>query len=281
MSRPNQNLSQMQGRYWLLTMPFERFQVPEELPEPVCWMRGQQEIGGTTNYHHWHVIIATKTKVRGSAIARIFGTGIKIELTRSERAENYVFKDETAIEGTRFEKGQKLMKRNSKTDWKKIKDLAVAGELTKISEENPQVFISSYRTLKQISIDYMVAPQDMSSTTGVWIYGPPGVGKSHFARDTYGRDLYMKAQNKWWDGYQNQRFVLLDDLDTNVLGHYLKIWADKYSFMAESKGSSRLIRPEKFIVTSNYRIEDLFVDPILCEAIKRRFYIIEIPMRRY
>lgn len=280
MPAPGNSLSQLQGRYWFLTMPFARFEVPEELPEPVCWMRGQQEIG-EGGYHHWHVILSTSKKVRGIAIARIFGTGVNIQLSRSEAAEQYVFKDDTAVADTRFEKGEKPLKRNSKTDWVKIKDLAVSGNLEQIKEDNPQVFISSYRTLKQISIDYMVAPGNMPDTTGVWIYGPPGVGKSHFARDTYGHDLYIKPQNKWWDGYQNQKFALLDDMDNNCLGHYLKIWADRYAFMAESKGSSRLIRPQKFIVTSNYRIEDLFIDPVLVAAIKRRFYIIEIPMRRF
>ena len=50
---------------------------------------------------------------------------------------------------------------------------------------------------------------------------------------------------------------------------------------AETKGSSRLIRPEKFIVTSNYSIDHLFPDPVLAQAIRRRFYVIEIPMRRH
>lgn len=271
----------MQGRYWLLTMPFERFQVPEELPEPVCWMSGQQEIGGETNYHHWHVCLCTKTKVRGSAIARIFGTGINIQLTRSERAENYVFKDETAIEGTRFEKGQKPLKRNSKTDWNRVRIMAQSGNLEEIAEQNPQVFIQSYRTLRQIATDYMQRPPDLNDVCGIWIYGPPGTGKSHYARQHYGPKIYMKAQNKWWCGYQNEPNVLLDDLDIKVLGHYLKIWADKYAFMAETKGSSRLIRPKQFIVTSNYSIEELIEDPVCAAAVSRRFYKIYLPMRMY
>lgn len=127
----------------------------------------------------------------------------------------------------------------------------------------------------------MQVPQDMPCVTGLWIYGPPGTGKSFYARNNYGQSLYHKAQNKWWDGYQHQDFVLLDDLDTNVLGHYLKIWADRYAFMAECKGSSILIRPKKFIVTSNYTPEDLFHDPVLAQAIRRRFYFIHIPLRMY
>lgn len=34
---------------------------------------------------------------------------------------------------------------------------------------------------------------------GLWIWGEPGAGKSTLARKHNG--YYLKAQNKWWDGY--------------------------------------------------------------------------------
>lgn len=109
---------------------------------------------------------------------------------------------------------------------------------------------------------------------GLWIYGPPGTGKSHFARMTYGKSLYIKPQNKWFDGYQGEDAILLDDLDLSVLGHYLKIWADKWECTGEVKGGMVNLKHTKFIVTSNYLPSDLWKDDEpMRKAIERRFKI--------
>ena len=40
---------------------------------------------------------------------------------------------------------------------------------------------------------------DQTDVRGVWIWGKPGVGKSHFARQVLGAEgYYPKLNNKWW-----------------------------------------------------------------------------------
>lgn len=131
-----------------------------------------------------------------------------------------------------------------------------------------------YQSARAAAFAKQVVQDAFTHTTvrGVWIYGPPGTGKSHSARHDYGDDVYIKAQNKWWDGYSGEKIVVLDDYDCkDVLGHYLKIWADRYACTGEVKGATVQLQHEKFIVTSNYSISECFPDPVMCAAIRRRF----------
>lgn len=142
--------------------------------------------------------------------------------------------------------------------------------------------IKYYRTLKQIATDYMKAPEDAKDVTGIWVVGPPNVGKSHCVREVF-PDIFDKPANKWWDGYSGGP-AMIDDFDKAhaCLGHHLKRWADRYSFTAEIKGGTVSLRPSSIVVTSNYAPNEIWTfegDRVLCEAITRRFLIVRMGAR--
>lgn len=149
-----------------------------------------------------------------------------------------------------------------------------------MEEVEKELLVKHYRTLKQIKFDYMQQLPELDHCSGVWIYGESGCGKSTKARLDY-PDYYLKAANKWWDGYSEEDNVILEDLgkEHSVLGHHIKLWADKHDFVAECKGSSIRIRPKVFVVTSQYRIEDIWDDVETVSALKRRFKVIVMDPR--
>lgn len=135
------------------------------------------------------------------------------------------------------------------------------------------------KTLAGIQLDKLMRAkvQDLEKPCGIWLQGPPGVGKSHDIR-IYCRlqqmPIYEKGHNKWWDGYSGEEVVLLDDIHEDQkswITTFLKTWADAYAFKAETKGGMMNIRPKWVVVTSNFEPGDFAERDIDKAAIRRRF----------
>jgi len=140
----------------------------------------------------------------------------------------------------------------------------------------PDIRVRQYSALRRIERDYMPAVEPLTGPCGTWIFGLSGAGKTRGVLDAY-PDAYPKPRTQWWDGYQGERVVLLDDVDRFdvKLGGLLKHWADCYPFIGEQKGGAKKIRPTRLFVTSQYRIEDIWEDAETRDALSRRFNVIE------
>lgn len=225
---------------------------------------------GDSGTPHLQGFIVFPTNKRLSAMKKLHATAHWEKANGSaEQNFKYCTKQGNFIElGKRpvsaAEKGLKEQHR-----WSKIKELAKANKLDEI---DPKTYVLHYTTLKKIAKDNMTKPEDLEDVCGFWLYGPAGTGKTTYARSEF-PGAFIKSRDRWWDGYQGQEVVILDDLDKyNVaLGGYLKDWADKWSFKAESKGSVEWLRPKKFIVTSQYSIDEIFEDKETREALHRRY----------
>lgn len=71
----------------------------------------------------------------------------------------------------------------------------------------------------------------------------------------------------------------MDDigLDHKCLGQQLKIWGDRYGCPLETKGGAMGSNFNKFVVTSQYSIEEIFAgDKQTIDALKRRFKVIHM-----
>jgi len=165
----------------------------------------------------------------------------------------------------------------TKDKWLVIVKAAQANNLNVIAENEPQVYIQNYASLNRIAKDHMVKSTPLDNVCGYWIHGEAGKGKSHIARLLFPA-AYDKMANKWWDGYQKEENVIIDDFDTShaVLAHHLKIWGDKYSFIAESKGGAMNIRPKFICITSQYTPMQIWNDVATLEAIHRRFITVNV-----
>lgn len=232
--------------------------------------------GGTSHLQGYLSLQNAKTF---SAVKRMFAPASPhIELAKGDSLanKNYCSKDGDVFEAgdrplTSLEKGEAEKER-----WRKALECAKVGDFDSI---DPHIQVTHCRNLEFIHNKYVMNKVLVSNDVlmNEWHWGPSGYGKSSSVRALF-KDVYFKMKNKWWDQYRHEEVVVIDDIDPsheNKFGAFLKEWTDHYPFRAETKGSTIMIRPKHFIVTSQYQIFQVFQDPKTVEALERRFKSIE------
>lgn len=278
-----------QGKCWCFTYFYEgeyedgmprptrdrALEVLSDLSERANYLVWGDEVAPTTGQKHFQCYVQFETRVRRTQlqgwVPRTHWT-----LAKGSDTDNFIY-------CTKDGKYEEIGERRDTTGGKQGRDseqlawdiAKVAIQEGRLDDVESRIYIMHYGSLKSIMKDNMKMPADATDVTGLWIWGPPGTGKSRRAREQF-PGAYFKLCNKWFDGYNPavHKVVIMDDLDKNhsVLCYHLKIWADRYAFTAETKGGAMAIRPEKFVVTSNYSIEDVFgPDEEAIKAIRRRF----------
>lgn len=165
----------------------------------------------------------------------------------------------------------------SKTMWSTIIRDAEAGDLDKIKEDYPAMYLRYLEKLRSLARPMVSILPELENE---WWYGPTGTGKSRKLWRDYPIH-YAKQLNKWWDGYDGEEVVAIEEWcpKNECTASLLKIWADRYPFPAEIKGGKlNRIRPKKVIVLSNYSPDQCFANVEDLEPIKRRFKVIHFPM---
>lgn len=194
------------------------------------------------------------------------------ELTRSDAADEYVWKEETRIAGTQFELGRKPHRRNNAADWELIWESAKSGAINDIPAN---VRVQHYRTLRTIASDYS-EPLPMERQIYVFC-GRTGSGKSRRAWDEAGFSAYPKdPRSKFWDGYRDQKHVVIDEFRGGIDISHLLRWLDRYPVIVEIKGSSTCLVARQIWITSNLDPNEWYplLDNETKQALLRRLNIV-------
>jgi len=238
-----------------------------------------KEVAPTTGTPHLQGYVYMTKLYTIKSMQKVKKSSYKVCKGTPEQNYNYCSKEDADY----FERGVKPLSNKQKGQKggdieKKRWDDAVACAKSGNYDNIPgEILLRCYSSIKQITKDNLKTPPRGDSVCGVWIFGKSGCGKSRIARLIY-PEFYDKMPNKWWDGYQNQPAVIIDDLDPKhaVLSHHIKRWSDRYAFLAENKGGAIQIRPEVIIITSQYSPEEIFDDPKTVDALTRRFAIVNM-----
>jgi hypothetical protein len=235
---------------------------------------------GESGTPHLQGYVCLKHAITFAALKKYFPQ-IHIERARGSPKQNqaYCTKDADFFEvGELPEDTGKAGGEASKEIWRSILSAAECGNWDFIKTEYPRVWV----TMSEKLISKRVPQTQVidGDTQNEWWYGATGTGKSRLAWEKYGKICYQKMLNKWWDGYDDQPVVIIEEWSpkNEVTASALKIWADRYPFTAQIKGGVlQKIRPTKLIVISNYRLNDCFPDSRDGDPIARRFKELEFP----
>lgn len=240
-----------------------------------------KEVGESGTPHLQGYVNWGKTVKRRAAMVK-FLPRASWRVANGTADENYAY---CTKDGDFFEHGvkpasnkakQKKGGDSNKRRWEEAWECAMNDNMEGIDAD---IRIRCYNTLKKIKRDASLMTKKPDTTEKMlWFWGKSGTGKSRKAREDY-PDCYLKACNRWWDGYVpgSRNTVLIEDFDKRHDGliHYLKIWSDRYDFPVEVKGCSMRIRPERIVITSNYHPSQIWTEEADLGPILRRFKCVE------
>lgn len=259
----------MSSRRWCYTLNNYN---DEDLSSIQSWdvkyhVRGKEV--GESGTPHLQGFVIFKKQLRLSAVKKLHAR-MHWEAAKgtSEQASDYCKK-----EGN-FEEVGEVPNQGKRTDLETVTELVKQGaSVHTIATEHPTVYVKFHRGLNALALAIQ-KPYGHTECRGIWLYGPPGIGKSYLAREKFPY-AYLKPQSKWFDGYAGEDTIILDDMDKGgtCLAHHLKIWADRYPCTGETKGGTVALQHKRFIITSNWSISQLFkdADDVMITAIERRF----------
>lgn len=197
---------------------------------------------------------------------------------------DYCTKDEGRLYGP-WCKGQRPEGQGKRND---IHDFAAAAKRLKTKEVTLQELQENHRTVEARYMKYFdrvvtreQAPRDFD-TKCTLVHGPPSTGKTTMvtnmakADDENARVYYLPLKEhengvQWWDGYDGQEVVVIEDAEPRFMqrGYFLRL-IDKVPLQVQTKGGMRHFLAKHVYITSNYSMDGLF--PFTDPAIARRIH---------
>lgn len=233
------------------------------LDSRVVYLVYQIEKAPKTGQLHIQGMISFKNSCRFSAIKALIGNAPHIEKMRGTPDENhrYCTKAETRVFGP-WEHGERPKGQGKKKVTEQIVEAVTTGKRTsEMIRENPSMVLHE-RAIKFCRFAFGEDKSDRQSLGKLRVivsYGTTGTGKTFSAINIISQRNYFKVSASslkggkiWFDGYQDQPYLILDDWDGTCCSiSYLKTLLDVYRLSVENKGGQVWAQWHTVIITSN------------------------------
>jgi hypothetical protein len=123
--------------------------------------------------------------------------------------------------------------------------------IREIAEECPIQFVKFHKGIERLIA--LKQPSRAWKTEVYWFWGATGTGKSKRAFEMGAESSFFVKDplNKWWDGYEQQDVVIIDDYrrDFSTFASLLRLM-DRYPMTVEAKGSTVNFASKVLIITT-------------------------------
>lgn len=243
------------------------------LPKSAQYLVAQHEICPETQRMHWQGFVYFRNPQRFNTLKKLFPQAHIEQMKGSiDQAIAYCQKTDTSIKGTQIEIGERP-EQGRRSDIHDVLDAMRDGQsLQDVMLDYPEVCSKYLRYIKEVQL-LMNRPSVYMPRRCLLISGPPGCGKTGIVHDGFGYDqVYTwNWSQKWFDGYSQQRCILLDEFcHHSVDPNFLKQLCDGYPITRETKGGHVRITSDCIVLCTNEYPETLSLWFELTPGIKRR-----------
>jgi len=234
------------ARNWVFTLNnYTAVQELELQTETYTYLVYGREVAPTTGTKHLQGYIEFSNAKRMATITKAY-PGIHLEKRRgtAKQAADYCKK------GKDFFEGGEISKQGERTDLERVADMVQEKKtIREIAEAEPVTFIKYHRGIQALRTALMKPRTEAPNV--VWLYGATGTGKTRFAHDN-SDSVYIKDGTQWWDGYEQQEAIIIDDFDGKWPLRDLLRLLDRYVYQGQTKGGYININSSWIYITCTY-----------------------------
>lgn len=253
----------------------------EEVKSKLQYCIYQWEICPDTGREHAQGYAEFKDKVTLKFIkTKVFGdNSIHIETRKGtqEQAIYYCEKEATRKPNTKpFIYGEIQKFQGKRSDLDQVSSLLKQGKTVKeVAEELPNQYIKYNNGIEKLH-KLLSKPNKIESKICIALIGSSRVRKTSVAYNLYPLDKIFKLTSNWWDGYNGEEVIIIDEITTGdfKLRKFLD-WTDPYPTQVNIKGKMDWLKGKVFFFTSNVEMENWCEEtknnPKSLQALKNRF----------
>lgn len=239
----------------------------------VCW---QKELCPDTERPHIHFCIAFENPRCWKPISKRYGGCWMCRPFKLQNYINYCMKEESRMEGP-WELGERPMQ-GSRTDGEEVKEMILGGaKVRDIAINAPDYYIRYHKGVEKLYNLIKCEDRVPGQLVCKWFWGKSGVGKTRAAtRDAIeiaGERPYIKDSSKWWDMYNGEKVVIIDDYNPSGgldFRTFLRLTDKWQPFMGEYKGGYTKVSATVIYLTCEHPPSEFWFDNELIQ-VERRF----------